>query len=117
MTETTYPLSNIRWTYALAFFVLPPMLVGYDEGGLDLALVGAVVGLSFVAYVSVLDWSGETDHWIGDYIFASIIVGLAFLVVSVLGLFVYELFGFLGLFGAWMGAYLSIAYVVGRWLL
>lgn len=117
MTEMTdKPLFNVRWGYAIAFFIAPPTLVGFDEGGPDLAVVGLVLGLAFVAYIAILDWSIETDHWIGDYTFVAIITALVYLVVAVVGLAVVELFGVVGVLVCVVIAYLCTVYALVGWL-
>jgi len=49
-------VTSIRWSYALAFFVLPCTAVGFQEG---IPVLGFSVGAGFVAYMVFLQW------WLG----------------------------------------------------
>lgn len=47
-----YPLTNVRWSYGIAFFVAPCALVGIQEGNPKLAVGGAALGLAFCLFMS-----------------------------------------------------------------
>jgi len=50
-------VTSIRWSYAVAFFVLPCAAVGVQEfGGLSGAVSGGAFGGSFVVFMVVLEW-------------------------------------------------------------
>lgn len=54
-----YPITNVRWEYGLAFFILPPAAAGYMEGGPRLAVSGFALGLGITLFASLLFYSGD----------------------------------------------------------
>lgn len=46
-------IKQINWSYAIMFFVLPPTLVGFQDG---VPLLGFSFGAGFVAFMVILLW-------------------------------------------------------------
>jgi len=46
-------VSEIRWSYAVAFFILPAIVVGYQEG---IPIIATLFGMGYVAFIVVLMW-------------------------------------------------------------
>lgn len=46
-------ITSIRWSFAIAFFIAPPTLAGFQEG---VPILGFAIGFGFILFVLFLQW-------------------------------------------------------------
>lgn len=78
-----YPVTNIRWSYGIAFFIAPCALVGVQEGSLRFTIGGALFGLATCLFFSLAAYGANRyqESLIARITLALIITSIATLVL------------------------------------
>lgn len=110
------PLLNIRWSYALAFFVLPGVLAGIDEGSVRAVAVFAGAELALVVCLSVMLWAIESEHWLATVCVAGTISAVVVAIGGLVLALVLVLADATSVVGSVLVAWLVVtASIVGYW--